>query len=65
MIPKASFRNISQQATGIIPYVSRDCSTNKLQRTLILKFGSHYNFPDIRRVTSCDLQVIRLYASLS
>ena len=42
--PKASFGNrFRSKLRGTIPSAARDCSTGKLQCTLFLKLGSHYN----------------------
>jgi hypothetical protein len=46
MNPKASFGNLLRsKLRGIIPLLTQDSSTGKLQRTVFLKFGSHYNLP--------------------
>ena len=54
MNPKASFENRFRELAagyytlrfaGLFTAAGRHNSTSKLQRTLFLKFGSHYNLP--------------------
>ena len=52
MNPKASFGNrFRSKLRSIKPSASRDNSTCKLQFTMFLKLGSHYNLP----ISTCDL----------
>ena len=49
MNPKASFgKRFRELAAGYYILLLRDNSTSKLQRTLFLKFGSHY--PPLRGI---------------
>ena len=46
MNPKSSFKNrFRSKLRGIKPSAARDNSTCKLQCTVFLKLGSHYNLP--------------------